>query len=109
MKHLLIWVILVNISSSFAFGAWAGKVTKLEKDESGTGLVATVEVTDGMYSETLVRPMFRPKAVGELKTTTENLITEVKSRKEAIDAVNIVYPEMQKEINKVVAEKIEVK
>lgn len=84
--------------------AWTATPKSVEKDEAGTGVRVTVVVTDGTYTETLNRPMRHPKDAAELDATCKNWIAEVKERKEAIDKVDEVLPEMKKKINKPVPE-----
>jgi len=89
--------------------AWSAKPTAIEKNEDGTGLVVTVEVTDGAYTETLTRPLFRPKSDDELDTACQNLIAEVQARKEAIAATDAVYKSVSsKKLNVSVAQVVEV-
>jgi len=84
--------------------AWTATPKSVEKDDEGTGVRVTVIVTDGTYTETLVRPMRNPKDAAELDATCKNWIAEVKERKTAIDKVDEVLPEMKKKIDKPVPE-----
>lgn len=86
--------------------AWTATPKEITKNEDGTGLVITSIITDGVYSETLVRPMFRPKTVQEFMDTSKNWIDEVKKRKVAMDAVDALLPEVKKEINKPIPERV---
>jgi hypothetical protein len=86
--------------------AWTATPKEITKDENGTGLILKVEITDGVYTETLTRPMFRPKLSSEVDETAKNIIEEVKSRKKAIEKVNLLYEDAVKKVNKPISQRV---
>lgn len=106
MKKIMITTVCIALLiASPAWAAWTGTLKEVKKNSDGTKLQVTVVVTDGTYSETLDRP-FTPTTISDLKETIKNHISEVKNRKAAIDAVKILLPEAEKEVNKPVPEAV---